>query len=288
LPLKKLLQENNITINGLWIGSELSKLELLCIESFVGNGHKFNLWAYDDISTPIPAGVELMDARQILPAESIFRYKYRNQFGHGKGSLGGFSDLFRYKLLYEKGGWWVDMDVCCLKTFDFPDAYVFRTHQHLKLVGNIIKCPPKSALMKSCFERTKKEVDENNRDWHKPIQILIDEVYKYNLQEHIKEFSNPDSWRYIRKLLSGKQNVPPQWYAIHWVNEEWRRNQITKNYWMPQSHIALLMEKHGIKPDFFSIDEKRKLKRNLSYFTSVIRQIPFIFKAYLRKLLFIR
>jgi hypothetical protein len=47
--------------------------------------------------------------REILP-ESGFSPARRRA---GKGTYAGFSDLFRYKMLFDRGGWWVDTDVVC-------------------------------------------------------------------------------------------------------------------------------------------------------------------------------
>ncbi|MBU0763751.1 MAG: hypothetical protein KJ607_02835, partial [Bacteroidetes bacterium] len=209
------MKNENKIVHGLWIGHRLSKLELLTLHSFVNNGHVFFLWIYNTIETPVPDGVIIKDANEILPAERVFRYRYTNQFGHGKGSLGGFSDIFRYKLLYEYGGWWTDMDVCCLKPLDFEEPYVFRTHHDLELVGNIMKCPRESELMVRCYEQASLEVDEDNRDWHKPIEILNNHVKQLGLTHYIKEFSNPDSWNYIRILLFRSICFPGHWYAVH-------------------------------------------------------------------------
>ena len=218
--------EDNKIVNALWIGKKLSVTELLTIKSFLQNGHSFVLWAYDKIETTLPEGTILKDASEIIPRDKVFSYKFSNQFGHGKGSYAGFSDVFRYKLLFENGGWWTDMDVTCLKPLDFTEEYVFRTHHSLPLVGNIMKCPKNSMLMKKCFEEASAQVDENNRDWHLPIQILVDNVQLFELSNYIKDFSNADSWNLIRKLLKQKTILPKKWYVIHWVNEEWRRNNV--------------------------------------------------------------
>jgi hypothetical protein len=108
------MTEDNKIVHGLWVGSELSALELLSIKSFLFHGHEFHLWLYESIQTPLPDGVIVQDANKILAKKHVFRYKNKSNFGHGKGSLAGFSDIFRYKLLYDKGGWWADMDITCL------------------------------------------------------------------------------------------------------------------------------------------------------------------------------
>lgn len=241
------MQPGNKIVNALWIGNILSPTELLTIKSFVDNGHEFVLWAYDEISTALPKGAVLKDANDIFPRKNVFCYKYSNQFGHGKGSYAGFSDIFRYKLLYLKGGWWTDMDVTCLKPLDFEEEYVFRTHHSLPMVGNIMKCPPNSKLMQKCFEEAVKKVDQNNRDWHLPIQILVDKVYALKLDKYIKNFSNQDSWNVIRKFLKKSEPVPENWYVIHWVNEEWRRNKISKSSFKKSSLIFKLFQKHKIE-----------------------------------------
>lgn len=245
------LTKDNITVNALWIGNVLSYIELLTINSFICNGHKFVLWAYDDIITKLPDEVVLKDANQIIPKENIFSYKYSNQFGHGKGSYAGFSDIFRYKLLYEHGGWWTDMDVCCLKPLNFKEKYVFRTHHSLALVGNIMKCPAGSELMKKCYLEASDQVDQFNRDWHLPIDILINNVYSLGLDKYIKNFSNPDSWNIVRKMLKKNINIPENWYVIHWVNEEWRRNGISKAAFLKKSLVLNQLNYFGLYPPVF-------------------------------------
>ncbi len=240
-------ETNNAIVHGLWIGTLLSPAELLTIKSFVHYGHEFHLWAYDSIITVLPAGCVLHDAASIIPKEDVFCYQHANQFGHGKGSYAGFSDIFRYKLLYEKGGWWTDMDVTCLKPLDFDDEYVFRTHQHLPLVGNIMKCPQGSELMKNCFDEASARVTAENTDWHLPIQILCDNVDKLGLTRYVCEFTNFDSWNFIRGLLRGGFAPPSHWYAIHWVNEEWRRNNIDKASALKTSFFYQQALKHDIE-----------------------------------------
>ncbi len=240
------MKEENKTVNALWIGKTLSPTELLTIHSFIENNHNFVLWAYDSIDTKLPEGTILKDANEIFPRKNVFCYKYSNQFGHGKGSYAGFSDIFRYKLLYLYGGWWTDMDVTCLKPLDFEEEYVFRTHHALPLVGNIMKCPKNSPLMKKCFEEAVAKVDQNNRDWHLPIQILVDNVSKFKLSHYIKSFSNPDSWNLIRKMLKSDYKIPEEWYVIHWVNEEWRRNKISKSVFLKKSLFLKMTEKYNV------------------------------------------
>ncbi|BAP55651.1 hypothetical protein THII_1354 [Thioploca ingrica] len=104
-------------IQSLWIGKKLSSMEQLSITSFLRNGHSFHLYVYDEVAG-IPPKTIIKDANQIVPANKIFKYKNNNSYA-------GFSNLFRYQLLFEKGNFWVDTDIIALKPFNFPSDYVF-------------------------------------------------------------------------------------------------------------------------------------------------------------------
>jgi hypothetical protein len=241
---------NDEVINGLWIGTQLNAIEQLTIKSFLNHGHTFVLWTYEPVVN-VPVNTTIRNANEIIPKEEVFTYKHYNQFGHGKGSYAGFSDLFRYKLLYELGGWWVDMDVTCLKPFHFEGDYVFRYHHKNGLVGNVMKCPPKSELMLYCFQQASELINEENRDWMLPLKILKAGINKYNLNSYTKDISNKDSWPDVAKLLKSSQNQKLNWHAIHWMNEEWRRLNLSKDTFLKDSLIAKLLFENHIKIKLF-------------------------------------
>jgi hypothetical protein len=128
------------------LGARLSPLEHLCIKSFVKRGHRFVLYAYEEVGN-VPPGCEVEDAALILPKESIFLLKA----GIHVGSASTFSDRFRYELLSKRGGWWVDTDVMCLRT-EIPDTpYVFAEQDDLftekEYLGAILKVPADSDFL---------------------------------------------------------------------------------------------------------------------------------------------
>jgi len=222
------LSQDNRIVHGLWIGDRLSRLELLTIHSFLRHGHEYHLWLYDELQNPLPAQVVIEDANEIIPRDRVIRRKDTDpEAGVGRGSYGLFSDLFRYKLLYERGGYWADMDVTCLRPFDFPDEYVFRTHR-VGVVGNIMKCPRRSPLMKETYELVAREADANS-PWLMSNRVLSRNVERSGLSRFIREdFCNADSWmEQVRPLLEGDPGLPPAWHAIHWMNEVWRTLEAT-------------------------------------------------------------
>ncbi len=229
-------------INALWIGKRLSRLELLTIRSFLSFGYSFRLWLYEELETKLPEGVLIGNANDIIPRDRVFSYRNKNAYGHGKGSYAGFSDIFRYKLLYEKGGWWVDMDVTCLRPLDFTQAYFFRSHHELKVVGNVMKCPRHSDLMRRCYEEASEKVTEHNTDWHKPVNILNQNIDRLDLGKYIVyDVSNQDRWEETSRYIWTDADIPAHWYFIHWQNEEWRTQKVSRSGFYYRSVLARLL-----------------------------------------------
>lgn len=120
-------------IQSLWIGGELSVVEQLCINSFLKNGHEFHLYAYGDIRN-IPAGTTVKDASEIIPSDEVFIYS--------TGTYAVFSDWFRWKLLYERGNFWVDTDEICLKPFVFDGDLIFGREKMDSVAIGVLGFPP--------------------------------------------------------------------------------------------------------------------------------------------------
>ena len=56
----------------LWVGRKLRWIERLAIKSYLDNGWRFQLYAYDDPDN-VPDGCEVLDAAAIIPAKDVFR-----------------------------------------------------------------------------------------------------------------------------------------------------------------------------------------------------------------------
>lgn len=234
------------TVNGLWIQGELSALELLTIHSFLQNGFTFQLWTYTPDTINAPPDTVLKFAGTVIPQCQVFSYENPNKHGHGKGSYAGFSDIFRYKLLYEQGGIWTDMDITCLRPFDIPAEFFFRYHHKVGAVGNFMKCPAHSEMMKWCFEQAVQKVTAENKNWMLPIEILNQGILKYELTPYIQKISNNDSFPEVMRMLSGKAAIPNEWKIIHWMNEEFRRLDISKSIFLKNSVVQQLLSKYAI------------------------------------------
>lgn len=127
--------------NSLWVGPRLKYLERLCLQSAVACGHHFVLWSYEpDRLKDVPAGVELRDAAEVMPRDRMASYS-----GNGYVSLG--ANLWRYEMLAQDLGFWVDMDLIFLKPFDFAQPYVFGWQSHGLVNNAVIGAPADSPLV---------------------------------------------------------------------------------------------------------------------------------------------
>ena len=140
-------------VNSFWHGPELSNLERLCISSFLKEGIRYCLYVYEPPAN-LPDGVVLKDANEILERSRLFYY----QAGpFNRGSVGGFSNLFRFTLLAERGGWWTDTDVCYLGKLPEDTAEVYFAEgspDGAFVVGTaLFKSEPGSAVLRYCLDR---------------------------------------------------------------------------------------------------------------------------------------
>ena len=95
-------------VQTLWSHGSFSTLEKLCAVSFMKNGYEFHLYHYGEIEN-VPNGVIMKDGNEIMP---YIKFEHHAQF----------ADMFRYKLLHDKGGWWVDADEICLQRILFEKS----------------------------------------------------------------------------------------------------------------------------------------------------------------------
>jgi len=203
-------------------------MEQLSIASFLQNGHEYHLYVYDELKN-VPATTVLKDANEILPASRIFQYKHQ-------ASYAGFANFFRYKLLLERGGWWVDTDVVCLKVFDFPEAHVYASEvdkDHEVINSGIIKAPAGSSVMAYAWEVCQSK-DPGQLMWGETGPRLITQaVKKFSLERYQKPywFFCPLEYTEWQRVLEPDADglIHEDAYAIHLWNEKWRAAGQDKN-----------------------------------------------------------
>ena len=156
------------TFRGFWHGSQLGPYQLLCLRSFVAQGHGFELFTYD-AGIDVPDWIARRDAREILPCDHVM--VYRSGWGAGSPSL--HSNLFRYAMLHRLGGWWVDLDVMLLRP-DLPGGEEFFFHNgHGSIASAVLRFPARDPLLAEAVRRSR-AVSEDAALWGQTGPRLID------------------------------------------------------------------------------------------------------------------
>jgi len=216
------LQPSDVPIQSLWIGPKLSTMERLSIASFLALGHPVHVYTYDELER-VPPGTVLQGANAILPESEVFV----QQNGIAKGSYAPFSDLFRYKLLLEKGGWWVDLDVVALRPFQFDRQYVFG-YERPAVVGNaVLRAPAGCELLQRCYQ----EADRlrGGAEWTETgPRLLTRTVAELGLSwaTEPRVAFQPVHARRIQRFVKPGGTLSRRTYAAHLVRHVWRWSKL--------------------------------------------------------------
>lgn len=229
------MEKENKIVQSLWIGNELSKLERLSIKSFLFNGHEYHLYLYKDIND-LPDGIIIKDANEIIPEKDMFSKKINDNSPKGIHVL---SDVFRHKLLYDHGGWWVDLDVVCLQPFDFAEQYVIGSAKspvtdEQKVNSCVLKMPKKSLELKYCLEEYAKHKNGDNIEYGGLGPKLLHEIVKkFKKNEYVKSWKTfcPINWWEVDKIVRPNYDfqITLDMYSIHLYNVKWEEKGYDKN-----------------------------------------------------------
>lgn len=216
----------------LWIGKRLRWIERASIQSYLLNGWRYQLFVYD-IPDNVPGGVELMDASAILPRGAVFREGAGS--GMHRGSVGAFSDVFRYALLARRGGMWTDTDVINLDPFDPEGARFIATEvSDAGIVGTngaMMAAPAGCALQHTALDRAMALARRDDMHFARiGPELLAELIATDGLQGYDLlpvEFLNPIGWMDTGRLLDPFAEVardPRLTTArnLHVYTETWR------------------------------------------------------------------
>jgi hypothetical protein len=117
-----------------WHGPWLSRVERLCLTSFLACGHRVLLYVYEAPSG-VPDGVQLRDARELIPRDQLYVHSQT-------GSLALFADYFRFRVLQAHGGIYADTDVVCLKPLTYAQDEIYGWQNSDLINVAILGLPP--------------------------------------------------------------------------------------------------------------------------------------------------
>lgn len=219
-------------LQSLWIGERLNELARLSIASFIAHGHPYHLYTYKPVKN-LPKGVTVMDANTILSYDQFFTI----QQGFGTGSKAPFSNLFRYHLLHQRGGTWVDTDFICLKPWPSEPAIMIaseylpqaqRQGSDTHTTSAILRFPAGDPFITHCLTEAEKRIAQGTLTWGVIGPKLIEETLKVfpEYQAYVlppEACCSLNNWEVFRLIQPNSPWQPdPEALAVHCWHELWR------------------------------------------------------------------
>ena len=229
-----------------WHGP-FSPYEALCLSSFVAAGVAVELFSEAPVPG-LPAGVTRRDAREILDRDVAF---YQHEFDGLSPAL--HANHFRYALLEQLGGWWIDTDVMLVAaSLPVTDSFVARQPDQ-RLNISVMRFPPAHPLMKAARERTAAGLV--GARWGETGPQLLTELHpRYAPDVPIARCEStyaigPDEFQKFL-LPEAREEVQARTANstfVHLWNEMWRKAGVPKNIAPPRgSWLDRMFERHQI------------------------------------------
>jgi len=199
-----------------WHGPALTRLERLCIASFLTHGHPVRLHVFEE-PAGVPPGVQIIDANRTLSQRYLFHHA-------DSGSVGTFADWFRYQLLYEQGGIWADTDVVCLKPLRYRQHELF-ARQDERFINIAVLGLPKghelAAWMIACCREPNRILPHDSRRTRR--RKLFRRLLQGDRRDNIAwDEHGPRGFTQAARHLGYEHLALPFWhfYPVHCLN--WR------------------------------------------------------------------
>lgn len=134
-----------LPVNMFWMGPRLSMLETGCMLSALRAGHAVTVFSYEKPSN-LPAGIQWENAAGVLPRENFVLYR-------GQGAALG-SNLFRYRLMEQQRGLWLDTDMLVLKPIIGDGTEIFGWQNQVLINSAVLFLPPHSPVLRDLLAFT--------------------------------------------------------------------------------------------------------------------------------------
>ncbi len=238
-----------------WTGPPLSFYEILSLKSLVATGARVVLYSYEN-DLVVPEGVELRDAREILSDEVLQRHNADSDKGWSR-----HSDLCRYIMLQRFGGWYVDLDVICLRDH-LPSAEMYYARADAATIYNgIMKFPAGFAALGDLIAQAEKILPVADKALTEEARVVLGppllsrvlrdhglddraqpraRAYEIPFQEALA-FFNPAQCGEVEARLADSD-------FTHLWNGAWTTLRIPKNYGPPQgSWLDIMFRRFDIR-----------------------------------------
>ena len=254
--------DTNKIVQGIWVGSELTNIQKLCIRSYQDHGHEFHLYTNGPVQG-IPEGTVIRSISEIMVPSNRDRFTCESHF----------SDYFRVALIQKCGGWYVDLDTVCLRKFDFPESYAFVSESTIYgtanpdaqptlaseeiekyLSGCIFKAPKNAPILDYILHRIDTMDTLHPKNWIcLGPELFAEAISKFNLQRYVKAPCVFDAVKYSEFLIFVNDKATWKFsdksYAIHLRTSAWKGGSsgLSPNRCYPSNSLfEQLKRKHKI------------------------------------------
>ena len=267
--------------HGFWGGPPLSAYEELCLASLVTRGQRVFLYSYDR-HLRVPGGVELVDANEIVPAERIHEFVYPN----GERSAALHSDLFRYEVLRQRGGWYFDLDIVMLAAHPPADELYIARQDDGFVNGAIIKLPADSPVIRAAIDQSRALLSAGHAEWGAIGPALLTRlVTQFGLEPQVRPWSSAYPVKAVEAIdlflpehADRLKSQSARADFVHLWNEIWRRIRIPKNYGPPEdSFLDDLFKRYAVefRPEArLSADAIRSWRSDFFFLHSIDQKLP--------------
>jgi hypothetical protein len=201
-------------LNSLWVGDELGYLEQLCVLSGLAAGHAFNIYSYDpDKLRGVPSGATVKDAAEVMPRERLVTYAECGSYALG-------ANFWRYELLAQGLGYWVDLDLLLMKPLESGRDYVFGKEYEGTINTAVLLAPKDSGLVRDLNELPEKV---GRPPWYGPRRSALYYMRRLRhgplrVEDHPWGTFGPGMFGYLVKKhhLMEHASDPEVFYPISW------------------------------------------------------------------------
>jgi len=211
-------------IASLWVGNKMTKIQEVCLSSFLYYGHDITLFTYgkrDDV----PKGIKCKEASDIIPYDEV-------------GQIAHFADVFRYDMVNKTGMGWVDADTLCLtENWNFLDNYYAIIQNNQEIQNGIFRFEPNSDFLNYIVLESKL-VDRSKSGWTDTNSKILNKAFekfpeykKYLVNENIVNGVDFENWEKLwnpnnfKEMIKLSKNIKS--FSIY--NEMVSRSNIDKN-----------------------------------------------------------
>lgn len=258
------LNEARDPIHCFWSNAPLSEMSRLSLQSMVRQGHQVRLYTYDNVAAMqgrVPPGVMVVDAANLVPG-AIYQHAVLNS------EIRYFSDIFRYAVLHEFGGWWLDTDIVLVKPLDFGREHVFSAqwsgveNGHV-CVGDVMRAPKGSLHMANLYALSLQRLFSEKRVEYGAVgPLLLSEYLLEAGDEELKSSILPPTtfnaidWREV-ELFAAEDRAgfdllsDPRVTGVHLWGKMWAERGLRFDA-VPEQSVAGYLKKLVIEPNWLT------------------------------------